>query len=199
MSMMVTRLEQVNKRKCRVYLNDEPAFLLFYHEIEEYHIQEGQELSNALCQELADQILGKRAKVRCMDLLQISDKTEQELVRKLHQEEYPETVIREALDYVKSYHYVDDFRYARNYIDSRKDGKSRQQISYELLGKGIRSELIGQAWEEAEPVDPVVLILRWAKKRHYDPQCNDERERRKFYQFLLRKGFLFSDIKKALT
>ena len=145
MSMMVTRLEQVNKRKCRVYLNDEPAFLLFYHEIEEYHIQEGQELSNALCQELADQILGKRAKVRCMDLLQISDKTEQELVRKLHQEEYPETVIREALDYVKSYHYVDDFRYARNYIDSRKDGKSRQQISYELLGKGIRSELIGQA------------------------------------------------------
>lgn len=197
--MLVTRLEQVNKRKCRVYLNDEPAFLLYYNEIAEYHMREGQELSDARLQKLIDQTLGKRAKVRCMDLLQISDKTEQELVRKLQQEEYPETVIREALDYVKSYHYVDDSRYARNYIESRKEGKSRQQISYELRGKGIRSELIQQAWEEAEPVDPVVLILRWAKKRHYDPQCNDERERRKFYQFLLRKGFLFSDIKKALT
>ena len=197
--MLVTRLEQVNKRKCRVYLNDEPAFLLYYHEIEEYHIREGQELSDAMRQELTNQILGKRAKIRCMDLLQISDKTEQELIRKLHQEEYPEKVIREALDYVKSYHYVDDFHYARNYIDSRKEGKSRQQISYELLGKGIRSDLIQQAWEETELVDPTALILRWAEKKQYDPQCADERERRKFYQFLLRKGFLFSDIKKALT
>lgn len=197
--MIVTKIEPINTKKCRIYLNDEPAFWLYSGELFKYQIKEETELSQEQQEELYRTVLAKRAKLRCMNLLKVMDKAEEELRRKLRREEYPESVIEEALEYVKSYHYVDDLRYARNYIDWKKESKSRQQIEYELLGKGVSSELIRQAWEETEPVDVSAQILRWAEKKHFDILTEDSKERQKFYQFLLRKGFLYSDIKKALT
>lgn len=197
--MLITRLEQINNKKCRVYVNDEPAFWLYYSEISKYHIREKQELSPDLSEEIYSAVLSKRAKLRCMNLLKLMDKTEAELYRKLQMEEYPDKIIEEALEYVKSYGYVDDLRYARNYINSKKGTKSRLQIQYELQNKGVPGEVIAQAWEETEPVDVTEQILYWAEKKHFDIRTEDAKERQKFYQFLLRKGFLYSDIKKALT
>lgn len=197
--MIITKLEQMNGKKCRVYLNDEPAFWLYFSEVSQYHLKENQEFSRELSDEIYSAVLPKRAKLRCMNLLKVMDKTEMELRRRLQTEEYPENVIEEALEYVKSYHYVDDLRYAKNYIDWKKENKSRQQIQFELQNKGVSSEVILTAWEEMEPVDVSAQILRWAEKKHFDLLTENTKERQKFYQFLLRKGFLYSDIKKALT
>lgn len=197
--MLITRLEAVNGKKYRVYLNDAPAFLLYSSEVSRYCLKEGQELDENQEREIYSAVLSKRAKLRCMNLLKTMDKTEEQLRQKLRQGEYPEPVIEEALEYVKHYHYVDDLRYARNYIDSRKDTKSRQQIRYDLLGRGISEDIIIQAWEETDPVDEMALILRWKEKKGFDPASADQKETQRFYQFLLRKGFSYPDIKKALT
>lgn len=197
--MLITKLEAVNSRKCRIYLNDEPAFVLYYSEVSGYHLREDEELSEALREEIYSTVLSKRAKLRCMNILKSMDKTEYQLRQKLRGDEYPARIIDEAIAYVKSYHYVDDLRYAGNYIDSRKETKSRQQICCELQTRGVEKELIELAWEEREPVDEVSQILRWAEKKHFHSDSEDPKETQKFYQFLLRKGFLFSNIKKALT
>lgn len=197
--MQITGLERIDARKCRVYLNDEPAFWLYNSEISRYKIREGQPFSPALEAEIYGEVLPKRAKLRCLNLLKLRDKTEMELIRKLRLEEYPEEVIIQAVEYVKSYRYVDDLRYAKNYIEYKRDTKSPQQIRYELQGRGVAENLISQAFEEAESVDVTAQILRWAEKKHFDIETKDTKERQKFYSFLLRKGFLYSEIKKALT
>ena len=69
----------------------------------------------------------------------------------------------------------------------------------ELIARGLSREVIGQAWEETDPVDELELIRRLAEKKHFDPDGADEKTTRKFYQFLQRKGFSYSNIKKALT
>ena len=141
----------------------------------------------------------KQAKIRCMALLKASDKTEFQLRSRLSEDGYPPEAVEEALEYVRAYHYVDDLRYAKNYIEWRGKLKSRMQLEYELESKGIDRELIAQAFEESQPEDTAEKIRRLAQKKRFDPETADETERRKFYQFLLRKGFLCSDIKKALT
>lgn len=196
--MQITRLEIVGK-KCRVYLNDEPAFLLYRSEAARYHLQEDQELDEETEAEIYSAVLAKRAKLRCLNLLKLADKTEYQLRRKLEQGEYPEQVIEEAIAYVKGYHYVDDLRYAKNYIESKKESRSSRQLEYDLLSRGVPRELVRQALEETEPADAAAQILRWAEKKHFDPETADRMETQKFYQFLQRKGFLFIDIKKALT
>lgn len=197
--MQVTRLEPVGKGKCRVYLNDEPAFLLYRKEVSACDLEEGKELEEKQSRKIYEEILLKRAKLRCLHLLEAMDRTEQQLYQKLRQGEYPEEVIRAAVEYVKGYHYVDDLRYAQNYIEVKKDSRSRRQLCSELAGKGVPEELIRQALEEAPPADELQQIRKWAEKKRFSTAEAGPDETRKFFQFLIRKGFSFSDIKKALT
>lgn len=197
--MRITKVEPENKNRYRIWLNDEPAFRLYKAEVLSYGIREGKELSREMQEEIDSAVLLKRAKLRCMHLLERMDKTEYQLRCKLKQEEYPDAVAEEAIAYVKSYGYVDDHRYALNYIESQKERKSRQQIQFELKNRGIPAETAAAAFEESEPGDVRALILRLAEKKQFDVHSQDPKSRQKFCQFLLRKGFSYSDIKKALT
>ena len=73
-----------------------------------------------------------RAKRRALYILERCDRTEQELRTKLSRNYEPETV-EEAIRYVKQYDYIDDKRYAINYLKSRCQVKSRRQVEQELL------------------------------------------------------------------
>ena len=79
----------------------------------------------------------KRAKLRCMHLLEKRDYTEKELRQKLTagKTEYTQEEMDIAIDYVKSFHYVDDGIYACKYIEAMSSRKSRRQIEQELYLK----------------------------------------------------------------
>lgn len=142
----------------------------------------------------------KRARLRCMHLLEKRDYTEKQLRDKLRlgKTEYSPEVIDDAIAYVKSYHYVDDARFALRYIECMKDRKSRRQIEQELFQKGIEKQVITEAFEETEAVPEEELIRRWIEKRHYDASAADLKERQRMYAFLARKGFSGSAISRAL-
>ncbi len=135
-----------------------------------------------------------RAKRRALHILERSDRTEQELREKLSKNYLPE-VVEAAVEYVKSYHYIDDHRYAVNYLNSRGQSKSSRRIEQELLyKKGISKAVLEAAREEAEPQDEREQIRRWIEKKHIDPAVASREELRRFYQFLLRRGFRSADI-----
>ncbi len=54
-----------------------------------------------------------------------------------------------AIEYVRSFHYIDDVRYAGYYIESRSQTKSKRQIVQDLKAKGVSSEDIEAAYEQA--------------------------------------------------
>ena len=135
-----------------------------------------------------------RAKHRALHILERSDRTEQELRDKLSKNYLPE-VVDAAVEYVKSYHYIDDHRYAVNYLNSRGKVKSSRQVEQELLyKKGVSKAVLEEALLEAEPQDEREQIRRWMEKKHIEPSIAERDEIRRFYQFLLRRGFRSSDI-----
>lgn len=135
--------------------------------------------------------LAKRAKLRCMHLLEKRDYTEKQLREKLRlgSTEYPEDVIEEALSYVKSFHYVDDARYASKYIECMRERKSRRRIEQELYQRGVDRELVSAAFEEAEEINEEEMIRGWMEKKHFHPEEADQKEMQRMYGFLMRKGF----------
>ena len=141
----------------------------------------------------------KKAKHRALYLLERMDRTEQELRNKLAKNYEPE-IVEEALEYVKKYHYIDDLRYAKNYIIYKGQVKSRKQIEQELiLKKGVSREFVRQAFDESELEDECRLIRRWMEKKKFDPETADRQGIQKMYLFLARKGFKTEDIRKELT
>lgn len=123
------------------------------------------------------------------------DRTEAQLREKLLKAEFEPEIVEQAIAYVKSFGYVDDERYVRNYIEFRCRQKSRRQLEQELqYRKGVAQELIQRVYEEMEPVDEKALIKRQLEKKGYNPKEADERQRQRVMASLLRKGFRMGDV-----
>lgn len=140
----------------------------------------------------------QKAKARALAILERCDRSEHELREKLARNYEPEAV-EEAVQYVKSFHYLDDQRYARNYLSYRGQGKSRRQVEQELLyKKGISREVLEAALPEADPGEEGEKIRRWLEKKQFDPETAAPEEQRRMYQFLLRRGFSSADILREM-
>ena len=133
-----------------------------------------------------------------MHLLEQMDRTEQQLREKLKQGGYPQACIDLALEYVKSFHYVDDYRYACTYINYRQDRMSRYQLKVKLYGKGVSGELIDRALEECYEGDEQDQIIRLLEKKKFDAQNSDQKEFTRVYQYLMRRGFRSNDVLRAM-
>ena len=114
--MTVTRIEELSRSRCKIYLEDSFAFVLYKGELRLYGVREQEELSEESYREIMQEVLPKRATLRCMNLLQSRPYTESKLRSKLKEGGYPQESVDSALAYVKSYHYVDDLQFAKDYI-----------------------------------------------------------------------------------
>ena len=201
--MTVTDIVTLNKSRSRIYLDGEFAFVLYKGELRLYHIAIGEELAEEDYKEIIHTLLPKRAKKRCLMLLQKKDYTQEELRRKLREGDYPPECIEEAIEYVKSYHYVDDFRYCMAYISCHGDRCSRQQIVSRLLAKGVEKNCILQAYEESmdkgEIASEEELIYAVLAKKHFDISTADGKEKQKMYRHLLYKGFSADSVVRILN
>jgi len=200
--MLITSVEELSNKKYRICLDEKETILLYKGEARRLHLLEGQTLSEEQYAEIIDSIIKKRARNRALHLLERQDRTERQLYDKLKQSEYPEKVIEDAIAYVKSYNYVDDKRYAVQYIKSVSSRKSRRQIIVDLQRKGINKEVITTAISEMETLDfdnqDKVLIRKWIEKKVKNEDVT-VKEYQKIFRFLLGKGFSYEMIGKELA
>ncbi|MCI8327106.1 MAG: regulatory protein RecX [Lachnospiraceae bacterium] len=195
--MYIEQMEILDKGKRKLLFEHGVELLLYQGEIKKYDLREQTEISEELYLELLYGIVGKRAKKRAMHLLERQDRTEYQLQEKLRQNGYPAEVIEEALAYVKTYHYIDDLRYACNYVRAGKEKKSRQRLCQDLMKKGVKRQIIEQALDEEGNEDETAAICDLLEKKGYRKDL-PKNEIHKIYQFLLRRGYQSSDILRAM-
>ena len=143
----------------------------------------------------------KSARRKALLLLEHMDRTEKGLSDRLRQAGFSAEAAEDAMNYVRSYGYLNDQRYAMNYISFRMGTKSRQKILQELFGKGIDRQTALAAWEEAAEVEEPdeLAVLRTTVEKKYQPgTVLDEKEMRRLQGFLLRRGFSYGDISHML-
>ena len=196
--MLVTKIQAVTKQKYRIELDGQPAFVVYKGELSRYGIKEGHELSGTVYEELVGQVLTKRAKLRAMHLLESMDRTRAELEKKLQSSEYPREAVDAALEYVTSFGYLDDKRYARHYVEYKKQGRGKARLKMELTQKGVDRSIIEEVLEEADLDDCRDTIRELVRKKRRGDGPMDDKERQRIYGFLMRKGFSSSDILSVL-
>ena len=192
--MEITKIQALTKQKYRIFLDGESAFAVYKGELSRYHLEEGAVLPPEVYEELVNRVLKKRATLRAMHILERTDKTEAQLRRKLEESEYPKEAVESAIAYVTSYGYLDDRRYAKHYIEWKKQGKGKARLKMELVQKGISREIIEEVLESTDFGETREMIRQIIlKKRKTDIPMN-EKEKQRLYGFLMRKGFSSSDI-----
>ena len=197
--MKVTKLEPVTKTKYKVYLDEQFAFVLYKGELSRYKIQEEVELSLETIEEIKTEILVKRAKRRALYLLNQMDRTEEQLRQKLERDLYPKEIVEDAIRYVASFGYIGDTDYARRYVLSRQNSKSKREIKMALLQKGVPKEIVEQALEECyQQQDESVAVQRLLEKKRFCPESATDVEKKKMYEYLVRKGFSYDLIRQVI-
>ena len=199
--MIVTHIEEISKSKVKVTFDQDLILTIYKCELKIFHIKEHETIEQEELDQLI-QVLKKRAKLRCMNLLKSRDYTVYQLKSKLRDNGYPDEIVDCAIEYVASYGYVDDARYAHAYIESASKTKSHRQIENDLVRKGVDKQIIlsafAQLMQEQDEDTEEELIRQYLVKKHYDRSSASYEERRKMIAFLYRKGFLLDKIYKIV-
>lgn len=200
--MTVTQIVEISKNRSKVYIDQELSFVLYKGELRLYGVRQGEALAGEDYQRIMEEVLPRRAKLRAMNLLKNREYTAARLREKLREGFYPEQVIDQAMEYVASFRYTDDVRYAVDFITCHEKDRSRRRIEQDLAGRGIDRATMEKAWKEWESKggeqDEQAMIRRLLEKKRYDPETADYREKQRIYAFLGRKGFSGEQISKVM-
>lgn len=192
--MRIVRLEEATAGRCFVHLEDGTAFPIGRKDSRNLELSEGKELEEEQLQWIYEELVFPRGRNYLICLLADRDYTEKEVTDKLKKAHYPESVIEEILVYGRERHYLDDLRYAQDYIAARKASKSIRQLKYQLSLKGISNGILSQLEEQNSVEDLLPMVERyWEKKKgtSYEKSA-------KTYQYFVRKGYDSSMIRDMI-
>lgn len=200
--MIVTDIVEYSKSKYKIYLDGEFAFVLYKGELRSFNIKKDEELTASVYKEITENTLTKRAKIRAMHLLEKRPYTEKVMRQKLSENFYSDEIIDVAIDYLKSFKYIDDYSYCIQFIDAYSSTKSLKKIKLDLMIKGVDSKTIEKAVSDKKDdndlTDERELIRKLLVKRHYDGANADAKENAKIFNYLYNKGFSIDCIRDVL-
>lgn len=197
----IISVTDIDKKKIKIQLEGGEVFALYKGEARRMEIEEGAYISDALYEDI-QMLLYKRGKDRALYMLKDSAKTTQEVRRKLQQGFYPPILIERIIEFLSRYHYLDDSGYIQNYYEMWKKKKSRKEIQYTLLKKGIENQLIKEVIESitdesGKEEENDALCCQFDKKAK-GKDLKNPKDRQKIIQYLMGKGFIYSDIAAEL-
>lgn len=195
--MLVTKIESGKNKRYRVYGDDMFLFTLYKSELKRYQIQENVMLEDSVISSILDEIIYKRAKERALYLLEKRPLTVFMLRDKLRSHEYPETVVNKVIQFLEKYHYLDDGEYIRMYIAAYSNKKSKKQIVFDLMHKGISKNFIDIYLDENEYSEQVGFekqFERYVRGKNLDNLV----VRQKVFRYFYAKGYTVSLIETAL-
>lgn len=190
--MIITAIVPIDNKRKRVCTDEGYTLPLYNSEIHHFKLEEGFELSENYISKI-ESLLISRVKNRILYLLETSDQSVGEVRNRLLRAGYPDTVIESAIEWMIEYGYLDDVRFTHNYIRSMKDykGKSKRDIFYGLLNKGISRNIASDIIEEYEFCDEDNIYRLLRKKGVSKENINelDSKLRNKLYRYLVSKGY----------
>lgn len=186
--MYITKIEQGKGKRYKVFGDDMFLFALYGKELKRYHISEYTDIDDEIVKDILKQVVLKRAKERALYLLERRPLTVQMLKDKLKENEYPKDIIEQVVMFLEKYHYLNDEDYLRMYVEAYSSKKSKKQISYDLMHKGIAREIIDDFFENTEYSERE-SCKRQMERYVRGKNLEDREVRQKVFRYLYGKGF----------
>lgn len=213
--MALVRLVPKGKTLAFLSIDGDPVGPVRIKDMQFMNVSDGDDISEEKLAELLRDYVLPAGKKKALDLLLCSERTEYELRKRLLAEGYGDSVTDTILLYVKQYPYLNDERYALNYLYSHGGKKSMAMLRAGLREKGVAENLIENAIEQyteerkAESADidspgeeedletKTLRNLIHKKAPEGTPLTRDQRE--KICTSFLRKGFSYITIRHVLS
>lgn len=208
------------KRTAILLMDGENAGPLQSSDLLRYNLEDGGEITRELAERILTELILPAGKKKAMDLLLAQDRTKAELLRRLTQAGFGERIVSEVMEYIRQFPYLDDVRYAKNYLTSAAGKKSLSEIRHKLTEHGVSDEDYEQALAEYLEENATVLnpedgdsasfetgseealefetLRKLMRKKVPDGTALSKSQKEKLYASFLRKGFGYHTVRTVL-
>ena len=191
-------LQKKNRNRINVYINDEFAFGL--SKIVAVWLKVGQILTEEKIEQLLSDDEIEVAYQRALKFIAYRIRSEYEVIQRLRKQKTPTDVIDEIIFRLNEKEYLDDEKFANDWVENRIDFRPRStfMLRQELRQKGIAEHISETILSE---LDDDVLAKKAAEKHIRKIQnIADEKEfREKLYGHLARKGFTYATTAEIIS
>ncbi|NLA53894.1 MAG: regulatory protein RecX [Clostridiales bacterium] len=165
--------------------------------LREHPLKTGKEFDENEYLEETAQTAYQKALQKAVWLLSRRDYSEQQLRKKLVDAAYRPQTCERVCDFLKAGHYLDDARYAENFIMRRKSKSGSRKLSMDLRYKGIENETTQTALESFSQEEEIEAACKLAKKYLSTKALEPQEAFRKCAAYLARRGYSWDTVKAA--
>ncbi len=137
-------------------------------------------------------------------LLNVRSRSISEINERLIERDYDPNDIVDTIEWLRGLNYLDDERFAREFIRSKLFGKlwGKRKISFELVRKGLAREIIETALSEVERDEELEVarkaLHKWTKRKRLS-ELTEMKDRAAALKHLEGKGFGIDISRAALN
>ena len=136
---------------------------------------------------------------KAISLLAMRPRTQQEIVKALNGNAYPEHTIARVMARLDEAGYINDTSFAEQWASSRSArSMGTRRIQMELRQKGVASDTIAHVLSNLDTDDVSAGALKAARKYAAGKNLSDIKDRQKIMAALARRGYDYATAKQAL-
>lgn len=192
---------QKNKKRVNIYLDGKFAFGIDLENLVKFKIKEG----NFIEESEIEKIIGAAESQKIWDkLLRFSalrPRSEKEIEDWYRKKNVPESLRKKYLDKLKYLDFVDDFKFAKFWIEQRLSFKPKPVsiLKQELRQKGVKQETIDEVLSDFK-IDELKQAKNLLEKNQSRwKRLTPDQFKKKASGFLLRKGYNWEIVNEALS
>ncbi|WP_027417887.1 RecX family transcriptional regulator [Aneurinibacillus terranovensis] len=200
---VITRLERQKKNKNRVnvYIDEVYAFSLHEDVLVKYRLLKGRQIDPDEMEEILKMEERNRAEQYALRYIGHRPRTVEEVKQHLLQKGFPAEAITEVIHGCIEHNYLDDERFASQWVEERLRLKprGRHMLRHELRSKGIDAAVIEHAISGVHADTEYGAALSAARKKYSRVSFSAYADlRNKIGPFLQRKGFSLDVINRVI-
>ncbi|MFC1649296.1 RecX family transcriptional regulator [Patescibacteria group bacterium] len=198
---LITKISpQKSKKRVNVHLDEEFGFGLDLETYMKSGLKVGGELSDEQIETLVGESEYKVNLDKLYNYAMLRPRSENEIDNWFKRKKVNESARPRLIEKLNKHDLYGDERFARWWVKQRLEfkSKSKRELEKELRSKGIKKDTIDNTLAEFE-FDDISSAKKLLVKNSYKWLKFDERiARKKKSEYLLRKGFRWDDIKRAI-
>lgn len=195
--MIITKIKRIGStNRFHVYVDEEWAGVFLDEILALYHFKTDMEIEESEFKKIKfenDKKVAFDMAVSYMEKYVVSEKGIRDYLKKKN---FDDSTIKNTIEKLKEYNFVDDRKFAQNYFESLSASKGKRVISNKLKEKGISLEIINEILENVDDEDEIekakMIAEKFVKNRQNDTKC-----KQKCLAHLIYKGYDYNVAQQA--
>lgn len=198
MGIITTIKAQKKKNRVNIYIDGQFSLGLSLDLVSDFNLYKGKKISREELKKLQQVENLSKCLDRAYRLLALRPRSEREIKKKLRKS-FNTKVIDQALSKLKKYNYIDDKKFAQEWVKSRSKNYGKKRLFFELNQKGVDKEIIESILDQIGQKEEYQKALNLIRSKSKYQNLKRDEAPQKIGPFLARRGFDYETIKKIIN